>query len=119
MFQYRQVRSLISLLMKKSNVPRPLTKFKALLTTAGRPKLLSRLYIILSTNVTTTEREKAKWEKDLGVKWTDEEWYELRKCNQSSSKSVLIQDNRFKILHLWRLTPQRIKKMLPLVDSKC
>lgn len=45
--QYQQVRNLITQVMKKDNVFRPLSEFETLLTKFGRPKLLSRLYVIL------------------------------------------------------------------------
>lgn len=55
-FQYKQVSSLVSNLMKTENVFRPRSAFEDLLLSGERTKLLSKVYRILSSSVEVTER---------------------------------------------------------------
>lgn len=106
-------------LMKKGTVFRPLSEFETLLTMIGRPKLLSRFYAILSRNVIAVERDKFRWEQDPKIHWIDEEWRAICRFNQACSRNVLLQENWFRILHKWYLTPQRIKRKNSSTDAKC
>lgn len=97
-------------IMKTGNVFRPLSGFEVLLTTIGRSKLLSGLLAVLTSNVKTVENYKLKWEQDLQMQWTDEQWWALCRLNQACSRNVVIQENRFKILHRWHLTHRIIER---------
>lgn len=55
-FQYRQV--LVSALMRKINVFKPLTVFELVLKSVGEPKLLSTVYKVLLLNVRASEHIK-------------------------------------------------------------
>lgn len=66
LFQYQQVSNLVSLLMKTSNMFRPLTTSETVLTSVGKLKLFSRVYKFLSMNVKVSEHNKAQWEKGSG-----------------------------------------------------
>lgn len=73
-FQYRQVSSLVSTLMKGGNVFRPKAAFKDFVLLGEKTKLLSKIYKILSSNVESVERVKSQREKDMAISWTEEEW---------------------------------------------
>lgn len=48
---------------------------------------------------------------------TEEKWNRLKKINGSFSGNVSLQDNRFKIINWWYLTPNRIAKTFPEVKE--
>lgn len=76
--QYRQ---LVVEIMKKANVFWP-SMFEVLVSMGDKSKLLSKLYKILQLGEEYIEKAKVRWERDLSILWTNEEWKKV-KANQS------------------------------------
>lgn len=96
-YQINQVASLIRSLQRKGNVFRPLTEFECLMQVTQTKELLSRLYALLLQNNSTTNSAKQRWEKDLCIPLTEDQWISLIRNNIFFSCNVAIQENRFKL----------------------
>lgn len=65
--------------------------------------------MLLST-LEPVDKAKPHWDNDLGIQYQDR-WKKLKLYNQTSSNNVGIQENHFKILNRWHLTPKKLAKM--------
>lgn len=86
---------------------RPKMAFESFLLSAEKTKVLTKLYGILSMDVNYGELAKSQWENDLAISWSEEAWSNLKKSNFLCSLNVAIQENRFKMIYRWHLTPRR------------
>lgn len=60
--------------------------------------------------VATSDKAKLGWE---------EKWCRLKYFNQTFSGNVSIQENRFKVVSRWYLTPRRLTKFFPQIEENC
>lgn len=69
--------------------------------------------MLLST-ISVEDKAKRGWEKALMVELSSVYWQQLKWFNLSGN--VAIQENRFKVLARWYLTPIKLAKMYPPDD---
>lgn len=81
--------------------------------------MLSKLYSMLSVDINTGELAKSQWERDLLISWAEDQWLNLKKFNLSCSQNIVIQENEFKMLYRWHLTPSKLKVMFHHLDARC
>lgn len=56
---------------------------------------------------------------DLEVMYTNQQWRKLILFNQTFSSNIGIQENQFKIINQWYLTPKKLSKTYPQTEAKC
>lgn len=111
LFQYLQLRNFLRQQKTVLNVKRPLTAFELILISESQKGLLSNIYQILITSKLVTSSVKLKWDRDLLITLSDQEWLRINWFNCTFSLNVGIREGRYKLLQRWYLTLVRIAKM--------
>lgn len=93
--------------------------FEVLLSIVERCKLLPMLYKILQIGEECIEKAEARWERDLSIVWTDEEWKRLKLINQKCSRNIAIQESCCKLIYRWYPTPSRLGRRYPHYQGNC
>lgn len=62
------------------------------------------------------DKAKVRWERDLCVAYSDQQWKKLKLYNQTFSVNTGTQESHFEILNRWYLTPRRLIKMNPRTE---
>lgn len=118
-FQYRQIHNLFKMLQQNYDLFRPMILFESLAINIHQKSLLAQLcnWLLIQTGELSTF--KGKWERVLGGNFTDAQWERLDEFNQTVSVNVNIRESRFKMLHKWYLTPERLSKMYLDITNQC
>jgi len=109
--EYQQLKSVISKKFPLNQInlelPPSVTEFRSL----GSPKLLSKIYRLISKIDDTISLPIAKWESDLSLNPTNQFWSEIILNNFNMTDSLNLQLVQYKILHRTYYTGQRMFKM--------
>lgn len=117
-YQYKQVNNLMKCLQKRSDIFRPLTEFESLIKDLKRQKLF-KLYTLLLHVLPYVDTAKFRWEWDLQTVISEESWVSIRRFNIMFSAYASIQENRYKLVQRWYLTPNRMAKLFRQGTRKC
>lgn len=89
-----------------------MTLFETLATNIqGQRRLLAQLYTWLLEETSVGSKQKKKWKRALNLSYSTTQWEQLNLVSQTFSISVNIRESRYKILHNWYLTPDRLSEM--------
>lgn len=82
-----------------------------MISVESKKKLLSNLDTIILPTSSLQDSARVSWKKDLGIRFSDAQWYKIKCFNQKNSGNVSIQENRSMLVNCWYLIPRRLVKM--------
>lgn len=100
----------------------PLTVFESLaINIQGQKRvlLLAWLYNWLLTRTSIIRGVKAKWGRELNTSFTAPQWKKIHMFNQTFSLNTNFKESRYKMLHNYYLTPERLCKIFPTMPDWC
>lgn len=117
-FQYIQVKNVVAKLQRSCDIFRPLMDFEKILRFASSWKgILSKWYLMLSSNIMVEDKEKAQWECDLQVVITQKTWGNICWFGHIISPNISIQENILKIQLRWWMISLQLSKLFPNVPD--
>uniref|UniRef100_A0A8C5QCM2 Reverse transcriptase zinc-binding domain-containing protein n=1 Tax=Leptobrachium leishanense TaxID=445787 RepID=A0A8C5QCM2_9ANUR len=119
-FHHHRLMSYIRSLAPLSQFTRPLTQFEILAQRPHPPSHgISVLYGLLQNLTNPIPSYRAKWEEDLHMSFTDEEWNQISLLTTSCSTASKSQETAYKLLSRWYRPPKTLAIFDPNRNGSC